>query len=106
MTSVCGSGASRLLTCERKGARIAVGPSAYFKTVSPVQTASSAVSGVPSDHSPGRSVKVHVRPSSDVSQLSAQSPSHSNSGLYWTSRGYSMTKAWYDSELNATNGLM
>ena len=106
ITSVCGSGAVSVFTLVRKGARIDVGPSAYLSTVSPVHTASSAVSGVPSDHSPGFRWKVHVSPSSDVSQLSAQSPSHSKSGLYWTSSGYSMTNAWYDSELKATKGLM
>ena len=106
ITSVCGSGAVKLFALAMNGARIEVGPFAYLSTVSPVHTASSAVSGVPSDHSPGLRWKVHVSPSSDVSQLSAQSPSHSKSGLYWTSSGYSMTNAWYDSELKATKGLM
>jgi len=57
-----------------------------------VYAASLAVSGCPSDHLPGLSLNVHVRPSFDVVQLFAQSPSNLNLALYSTSVGYVFVK--------------
>ncbi len=94
MTSVSAFGASMLLTWVRAAATAAVGPAAYFTMVLPVQAASSAVSGLPSDHfPPGFRWNVHVRPSGVFVQLVAQSPSSFSPGPYWTSCGYCMTKA-------------
>ena len=85
------SGASALVTCASAAAATAVGPSAYLSVVLIVQAASSAVSGVPSDHvPPGLSLNVQSLPSADVSHDSAQSPSitsPSAPGAYCTSCG-------------------
>ena len=94
MTSVVAFGASMLFTWVSAAATAAVGPAWYFMIVFPVHAASSAVSGLPSDHlPPGFRWNVHVRPSGDLVQLVAQSPSSFSPGPYWTSCGYSMTKA-------------
>ena len=74
MTSVVALGASMLFTCVSAAATAAVGPAWYFTIVFPVQAASSAVSGFPSDHlPPGFRWNVHVRSSDDFVQLVAQS---------------------------------
>ena len=71
-----------------------------------VQTASAAVSGLPSDHLPPlRSLNVQVMPSGVCDQLVAQSPCSLRPGPYCTSCGKSMTNALYACESNATNGL-
>ena len=67
-------GAVSFVACETNGASEAVGPLANLRIVLPVQAASSAVSGFPSDHLPGLTVNVQVRPSLDVFQDVAQSP--------------------------------
>ena len=87
MTRVSGSGASQLATWDRNGASEAVGPPLYCTIVLQVQAPSSAVRGVPSDQEPGLTLNVHVLPSGDVSQLSAQSPSNSKPGAYCTRTG-------------------
>ena len=87
MTSVEGLGAVSLVACERNGASVEVIVFAYLRIRLPVQAPSSAVSGLPSDHLPGLSLNVQVRPSLDVVQLLAQSPSNLNFVLYWTSVG-------------------
>jgi hypothetical protein len=75
-------------------ARYAAGPAAYLTMVLPVHAASAAVSGLPSDHFPPVfRWKVQVLPSEDCVQLVAHSPSIFSPGPYWTSCGYSMTKA-------------
>src|SRR5215208_6186695 len=97
MTSVVGSGASAFFTWFSADAATAVGPLANFTVVLIVQAASSAVSGLPSDHlPPGRTLKVHVLPSGVCDQDSAQSPSNVYfpfSYLYWTSCGKIMMNA-------------
>src|SRR4051812_37821448 len=100
MTSVWSSGAENFTACEMNGARFAVGPLLYFSTRLPVQTASFAVSGLPSDQKPGFTLKVQVLPSLEVVQDFAQSPSMAScSGPVWrycTSVGYCMMNASYD----------
>src|ERR1700712_4634701 len=105
MTSVARSGAVSLVACDRNGARVEVIVLAYLRYRLPVQAPSSAVSCCPSDHLPGLSLNVHVRPSFDVVQLFAQSPSNLNFALYCTSVGYVFVKTMYGRALNATNGL-
>ena len=87
MTSVVGSGAVSFVACERNGASSEVVVLAYLRIRLPVQAPSSAVSGLPSDHLPGLSLNVQVRPSLDVVQLFAQSPANLNFVSYWTSVG-------------------
>ncbi len=76
-----------LVACEMNGASDAAGPFANFRIVLPVQAASSAVRGLPSDHLPGLSVKVQVRPSFDVFHDLAQSPMILKCVSYCTSVG-------------------
>ena len=66
MTSVVGSGADSLVACEMKGASEAAAPFLNLRMVLPVQAASSAVSGLPSDHLPGLTLNVQVSPSFEV----------------------------------------
>src|SRR3954454_11623217 len=106
MTTVSGSGASTFVACVRNGASTPVAPSAYLMIVLPVQAASSAVRGWPSDHLPGLTLNVHTRPSGEVSQLLAQSPSILKSSSYCTSTGYVLVKVTYDCALKATNGFI
>src|SRR5690348_1915506 len=74
MTRVVALGASMLFTCVSAAATAAVGPAWYLTIVLPVQAASSAVSGLPSDHlPPGFRWNVQVRSSDDLVQLVAQS---------------------------------
>ena len=80
-------GAVSLVACEMNGASDAAGPFAYLRIVLPVQAASSAVSGLPSDHLPGLSVNVQVRPSFEVFHDFAQSPTILKCVSYWTSVG-------------------
>ncbi len=98
MTSVLSSVASALFTWVSAAAATAVGPFAYLIVVLIVQAASSAVSGVSSDHvPPGFRWKVQSLPSADVSQDSAQSPSitsPSAPGAYCTSCGKIMSMPW------------
>src|SRR5690242_12885389 len=100
MTSVWSLGAENDTAWEMNGASAAAGPFLYLMIRLPVQTPSSAVSGLPSDHCATRTSKVHVLPSFDVFQDFAQSPSIcSCSGpacLYCTSVGYCMMNASYD----------
>ena len=95
-----------LVTCESAAATAAVGPLAYLTTRLPVQAASAAVSGLPSDHlPPGLRWNVQVSPLGACVQLVAQSPSSFSPGPYCTSWGYSITKALYDCASMATNGF-
>src|SRR5450432_10160 len=106
MTSVLAFGAAMLVTCVSAAATAAVGPFAYLTIRLPVQAASAAVSGFPSDHfPPGLTWNVQVSPSDDCVQLVAQSPSSFSLGPYCTSWGYSITKALYDCDSMATNGF-
>ena len=87
MTSVAGLGAVNLVACEMYGASTEAGPLAYLMIVLPVQAASSAVRGLPSDHLPGLRWKVQVLPSLETSQVFAQSPIILNLVSYCTSVG-------------------
>ncbi len=85
------------LTWLSAAASSAVGPAAYLTIRLPVQAASAAVSGLPSDHlPPGFRWNVQVSPSAECDQLVAQSPSSFGPGPYCTSCGYSITNALYD----------
>ena len=75
ITSVVGSGASKLVECAINGAIIAAGPSPYLMMRLPVKAASAAVIGLPSDHEPlDLTLKVQTLPSLEVVHESAQSP--------------------------------
>src|ERR1700693_4128979 len=103
MTSVVALGAAMLVMCVSGAAVSDVAPAAYLTIRLPVQAASAAVSGLPSDHlPPALRWNVHVSPSDECDQLVAQSPSSFSLGPYCTTWGYSMTKALYDWDSRAT----
>ena len=86
--SVFGPWAEKLLTCVSAGATAAVALFWYLMMVFAVHTASSAVSGLPSDHLAfGFRWNVQVSPSELCDQEVAQSPSSLVPGPYWTSCG-------------------
>src|SRR3954452_9631303 len=87
-TRVFGSGAEALLMWAISPAVLPPPVPWYLTSVLIVQAASSAVSGLPSDHFEPETVwNVHVRPSFEVSHFVAKSGANCRSLSYWTRNG-------------------